>query len=144
MTDIYNNKHNNSSRVTECKKLTFFKSKKHISSVSVVWVSECVWVLWVSVSDSSKNCQWDAEEMNNGVLNIKDEGVAQQLFLFIFHWKHLDTFIHLFICPLLLPFRLHPSKNLICAPSLCVYTSISCISISMKQFNIYRLMRRDT
>lgn len=45
--------------------------------------------------------------MNSGILNIKDEGVAQQLFLFIFHWKHLDPSIHLFICPLL-PFPLHP------------------------------------
>lgn len=41
---------------------------------------------------------WDAEKMNNSVLNIKDEGIAQQLFLFIFHWKHLDSPIHLFIC----------------------------------------------
>lgn len=39
----------------------------------------------MSVSESGEKRRRDAEKMNNGVLNIKDEGVAQQLFLFIFH-----------------------------------------------------------
>lgn len=59
------------------------------------WV---LWALWASVSYSSETRRGDSEKMNNGVLNIKDEGVAQQLFLFIFQWKHLDnihpSFLH--------------------------------------------------
>ena len=39
----------------------------------------------MSVSESGEIRRTDAEKMNNGVLNIKDEGVARQLFLFIFH-----------------------------------------------------------
>lgn len=37
------------------------------------------------MSDSGENSRRDVEKMNNDVLNIKNEGVAQQLFLFIFH-----------------------------------------------------------
>lgn len=43
------------------------------------------YALGASVSDSSENHRRDTEKMNSGILNIKDEGVAQQLFLFIFH-----------------------------------------------------------
>lgn len=46
----------------------------------MVSVSVCVTKILKCLSDSA-----DAEKMNNSVLNIKDEGIAQQLFLFIFH-----------------------------------------------------------
>lgn len=64
--------------------------------------------------------------MNNDVLNIKDEIVAQQLFLFIFHWKHLDTSIHLFIGPT--PSSFSPSLSL--SVILCTFYSLSLGNVS--------------
>lgn len=87
--------------------------------------------LWVPVSDSGENRRRDAGKMNNGVLNIKDEGVAQQLFLFIFHWKHLDTSIHLFICPTpsVSPSPSFKSVNLCTLHSLCLCNFSSLLSL---------------
>lgn len=76
-----------------------FVAKKKANFSSFCGLNQWVWALWASVSHSGENSPRDAEKMNNDVLNIKDEGVAQQLFLFIFHWKHLDTSIHLFMGP---------------------------------------------
>lgn len=45
------------------------------------------------------------------LLNIKDEGVPQQLFLFISQWKHLHTYIHLLICPSTTFFSPSPSAR---------------------------------
>lgn len=110
----------------------YHKTSRGIQSnidIFFLWSTRWEWALSV--------CLWtvrDAEKMNNGVSNIKDEGVAQQLFLFIFHWKHLDTSIHLLICPLLPPFLLHSSVKC----HLCTFNSLSLCNFFWLSF-IYSL-----
>lgn len=59
----------------------------------------CVWSLTLRFPlPKTANETRNVVKMKNGILNIKDEGIAQQLFLLIFYWKHLDSFIHLFMC----------------------------------------------
>lgn len=54
--------------------------------------SVCLW------QRSGEGRRSDTEKMNSGILNIKDDRVPQQLLLFIFLRKHLDTHIHLYSC----------------------------------------------
>lgn len=68
-----------------------FKRAGDISLLFTVWRCEQSICLW--------RCWGDAEKMNRGILNIKDDRVPQQLLLFIFLRKHLHTYIHLYSCP---------------------------------------------
>lgn len=73
--------------------LVFLKAPKEEHLLSRVCErSVCLW------QRSGEGRRTDTEKMNSGILNIKDDRVPQQLLLFIFLWKHLDTHIHLYSC----------------------------------------------
>lgn len=73
----------------------FFLKKAPKEEDLLSWVCEHSVCLW---QRSGEGRRTDTEKMNSGILNIKDDRVPQQLLLFIFLWKHLDTHIHLYSC----------------------------------------------